>query len=165
MAQQTINIGSSANKGDGDPIRTAFTKVNTNFTDLYARIVVVEGQVGVSNQGGATIEQSIIGSVYADNSTLLVDGANASISAANLTGALPALDGSALTNLPAQAFASITGKPTTLAGYGITDAATSAQGALADTALQAETISLTTLKTEVAASADFADFQTRIAAL
>ena len=35
MAQQNINIGSSANKGDGDPIRTAFTKVNTNFTELY----------------------------------------------------------------------------------------------------------------------------------
>ena len=34
------------------------------------------------------------------------------------------------------AFSSLTGTPTTLAGYGITDAATSAQGALADTALQ-----------------------------
>jgi hypothetical protein len=33
-------------------------------------------------------------------------------------------------------FASLTGKPTTLAGYGITDAATSAQGALANTAIQ-----------------------------
>ena len=34
------------------------------------------------------------------------------------------------------AFADLTGKPTTIAGYGITDAATTAQGALADTALQ-----------------------------
>jgi hypothetical protein len=33
-------------------------------------------------------------------------------------------------------FAELANKPTTLAGYGITDAATSAQGALADTALQ-----------------------------
>ena len=63
------------------------------------------------------------------------------------------------------AFADLTGKPTTLAGYGITDAATSAQGALAASALQAETITLTTLKAEVAASTDFADFKTRIAAL
>jgi len=37
------------------------------------------------------------------------------------------------TSLP---FASITSTPTTLAGYGITDAATSAQGALADSAVQ-----------------------------
>lgn len=46
-----------------------------------------------------------------------------------------------------------------------TDYATAAQGALADTALQAETITLTTLKAEVAASVDFSDFQSRIAAL
>ena len=63
------------------------------------------------------------------------------------------------------AFADLTSKPTTLAGYGITDAATSAQGALAASALQAETITLTTLKAEVAASADFAAFKARIAAL
>ena len=46
-----------------------------------------------------------------------------------------------------------------------TDYATAAQGALADSALQAETIDLTTLKSVVAASTDFADFQTRVAAL
>lgn len=34
------------------------------------------------------------------------------------------------------AFSSLTGTPTTLSGYGITDAATSAQGTLADTAIQ-----------------------------
>lgn len=33
--QQTINIGSAPNAGDGDPARTAFTKVNDNFTELY----------------------------------------------------------------------------------------------------------------------------------
>lgn len=36
MAQQTINIGSSANDGTGDTIRDAFYKVNANFTELYA---------------------------------------------------------------------------------------------------------------------------------
>jgi hypothetical protein len=35
MAKQTIDLGSSANKGDGDPLRTAFTKVNSNFDELY----------------------------------------------------------------------------------------------------------------------------------
>ena len=34
MAKQTINIGSSVNKGDGDPLRTAFTKINENFAAL-----------------------------------------------------------------------------------------------------------------------------------
>jgi len=36
MAKQTINIGTSPNKGDGDPLRTSFTKINSNFDELYA---------------------------------------------------------------------------------------------------------------------------------
>lgn len=36
MAKQTINLGTSANKGDGDPLRTAFDKVNDNFDELYS---------------------------------------------------------------------------------------------------------------------------------
>ena len=36
MAKQTINIGQSANDKNGDPLRTAFGKVNANFTELYA---------------------------------------------------------------------------------------------------------------------------------
>jgi|10_taG_2_1085330.scaffolds.fasta_scaffold00746_27 hypothetical protein len=35
MAKQTINIGSSANDGTGDPLRTAFDKINDNFSELY----------------------------------------------------------------------------------------------------------------------------------
>ena len=43
------------------------------------------------------------------------------------------------TYLTTVAFADLTSKPTTLSGYGITDAATATQGALADTALQSFT--------------------------
>ena len=35
MARQSINIGSSANDGTGDPLRTAFDKINDNFVELY----------------------------------------------------------------------------------------------------------------------------------
>lgn len=35
MAKQTINIGTIANDGTGDPLRNAFTKVNNNFTEVY----------------------------------------------------------------------------------------------------------------------------------
>ena len=35
MAQQNINIGSAANDGTGDPLRTAFDKINDNFTEIY----------------------------------------------------------------------------------------------------------------------------------
>jgi hypothetical protein len=160
VAKQTVNLGTSANKGDGDPLRTAFDKVNDNFDELYAR----------------DINTDFSASVFGDDSTLLVDAVNNVIPSSVVSGTEATNWNTAygwgdhsvvgyLTSVPAQTFVSLTGKPTTLAGYGITDAATSAQGALAASALQAETITLATLKTEVAASTDFADFQARIAAL
>jgi hypothetical protein len=38
MAKQAINIGSSANDGAGDPLRTAFTKINENFSEVYTEL-------------------------------------------------------------------------------------------------------------------------------
>ena len=35
MAQQIINTGAVANDGTGDPLRTAFTETNNNFTEIY----------------------------------------------------------------------------------------------------------------------------------
>ena len=65
------------------------------------------------------------------------------------------------------AYNDLTGKPTlgTAAATAATAYATAAQGATADSALQAETITLATLKSVTAAAADFAAFQTAIAAL
>lgn len=36
-AQQTINVGSSANDGTGDTLRVSFQKTNSNFTELYGK--------------------------------------------------------------------------------------------------------------------------------
>jgi len=38
MARRTINTGSLANDGTGDTLRTAGTKINSNFEELYARL-------------------------------------------------------------------------------------------------------------------------------
>ena len=62
--------------------------------------------------------------MFTNDSNYIVTGSNVS----NLNN-----DAGYLTTV---AFADLTGKPTTLAGYGITDAATSAQGTTADSALQ-----------------------------
>lgn len=35
MPQQIINVGSLPNDGTGDPLRTAYQKINGNFTELY----------------------------------------------------------------------------------------------------------------------------------
>jgi len=122
MAKQTIAVGSSPNYGDGDPLRTAFTKVNANFDELYAGQNIDPGNTGASlmpdadgtrdlgaadkqwadlyvkdyiylngtrievDSGGVLrigggIQQviDVVGSVFADDSTLLVDGVNGTI--------------------------------------------------------------------------------------
>jgi hypothetical protein len=57
MAKQNINIGTSANKGDGDPLRTAFTKINNNFTELYDAVGLNDGLVNLGSLefNGSTI--------------------------------------------------------------------------------------------------------------
>lgn len=36
MTQEIINIGAAPNDGEGDPLRTAFEKINNNFSQLYS---------------------------------------------------------------------------------------------------------------------------------
>lgn len=56
MAQQTINIGTSANDGTGDPLRTAFDKINDNFNELYTDDA---GDVNsVTGSGGLEVDQT-----------------------------------------------------------------------------------------------------------
>lgn len=48
-AQLLINLGTGPNDGTGDPLRTALTKVNTNFTELYStRLTAAPSANGVS---------------------------------------------------------------------------------------------------------------------
>jgi hypothetical protein len=42
MTQRIINIGATANDKSGDPLRTAFNKINENFTELYSLTGVTE---------------------------------------------------------------------------------------------------------------------------
>lgn len=60
MAQQTINIGTTANDGTGDPIRSAFDKSNDNFTELYGA-------------GALSIASDILTYTKADGTTSTVD--------------------------------------------------------------------------------------------
>ena len=38
MARKVINIGTTGNDATGDSIRGAFSKVNQNFTEIYASL-------------------------------------------------------------------------------------------------------------------------------
>ena len=41
MAKQNINVGTTANDKKGDSLRTAFQKVNANFTELYTQLGLI----------------------------------------------------------------------------------------------------------------------------
>ena len=127
MTRQTINLG-TADKGNGDPIRVAFEKTNANFTELYAIL---------AGGGGAQIlATDIIGSVFGDDSTKIVDGVNGTLHGrliGDVAGSVFADDSTLL----------VDGVNGVIPGY----------------------ISVSTLKSVTAASTSFTDFQTRIAAL
>ena len=111
-----------------------------------------------------TFNGDLSGSVFADDSTLIVDGVNGTIPWAVVNGTPTTLTGYGITDsatfaqgaladsaLQTVSFAQVTSPPTTLTGYGITDAATSAQGATADSALQSVAFTdLTTTPTTLA---------------
>lgn len=54
MTKQVINVGVTANDRRGDPIRSAFQKVNSNFTELYA---------AVDDMGNSGVDRAWIGSL------------------------------------------------------------------------------------------------------
>lgn len=51
MAKQTVNIGTSANDGTGDQLRSAFDKLNDNFNEVYGNNFVTSGML---NSGAVT---------------------------------------------------------------------------------------------------------------
>jgi len=70
MAQQIINVGTVPNDGLGDPLRTAFTKTNDNFSQLFA----TAGITGIANG--------------TSNVSIPVASGNVTISAANVSNVL-----------------------------------------------------------------------------
>ena len=74
MSQENINVGATGNDGTGDDLRTAGTKINNNFSEVYGDISVLQAisGVGVSgisfDSGGLRFE----GSTADSNETLLL---------------------------------------------------------------------------------------------
>ena len=62
MSRLNINIGTTANDRTGDPLRTAFEKVNANFSSLAEELTITVGNATTSGESlfkqktGATLE-------------------------------------------------------------------------------------------------------------
>src|SRR5262245_52579339 len=54
MAFQIINVGTVANDGTGDPLRTAFIKVNENFTQADSTLAPINNPVFTGDPKGVT---------------------------------------------------------------------------------------------------------------
>jgi len=57
MTVQTINIGNIVNDGLGDDLRTAFQKVNANFSALDAELTVSAENIGTAGDGVGLFKQ------------------------------------------------------------------------------------------------------------
>lgn len=65
MALQLVNVGQTADDGQGDPLRTAYQKINSNFIELYSGIsggsvdnVYYVSKSGNDGNSGASLSQS-----------------------------------------------------------------------------------------------------------
>jgi hypothetical protein len=75
MAKQIINVGTSVNSKTGDPLRTAFTKINANFAELYTSVgadVQIPSQLGSNGKFLTTNGTSLSW----NNPSQLINGAN-----------------------------------------------------------------------------------------
>jgi hypothetical protein len=83
MTVQTINLGNVVNDGLGDDLRTAFEKVNANFSELNSLGTIVG--INLSTIGAAVFKQNYINSqgenvlefktlITGDSNTLQIDG-------------------------------------------------------------------------------------------
>ena len=179
MAKQLVNIGTSINKGDGDPLRTAFDKINQNFNELYASTTLDLDSIGsnmitttdggfalgsatkqwsdlyvrdfiyiggtrlqsdaagnITVDGGSLQIKDVQGDIFADDSTKVFDSSSSTFSG-KFDGDLT---GSVFADDSTVLVDAVNGN---IPGY----------------------VKLSVLKAEVAASADFAAFKLRIAAL
>lgn len=61
MARQIVDVGTSANDGTGDPLRTAGQKINANFAELYGvtgiqnMIPIMAGGMSATTTAGAAL--------------------------------------------------------------------------------------------------------------
>ena len=83
MAKQAIGIGTSANDGTGDPLRTAMDKTNDNFNEVYALFgdgstLALSGDVSVSAGAVTIANDAVENAMIADDavdSAQIADGA------------------------------------------------------------------------------------------
>ncbi len=81
MTKQVINVGSSPNDRSGDSLRSAFQKINANFTELYTSLGLNDNNL---NLGAFEFNGSVM--TTTDSSSILIDQATTISSNLNVGG-------------------------------------------------------------------------------
>ena len=131
MAKQTINIGSGELAGDGESLRSAFDKINDNFDEVYTGSGTTLGSDTTPALGGnldlSGNDITGIGNLNITGNITATGSISASVEYSNLTGTPTTIAGYGITDAFDGEFSSLANTPTTIAGYGITDAYTKAE--------------------------------------
>jgi len=69
MAKQTINVGSADLAGDGESIRNAFTKVNSNFTEIYTQVPLATTATYAQSFNTSTLVRAAVSATTVVNGT------------------------------------------------------------------------------------------------
>ena len=72
MSKQSVNIGTSVGSGDGDPLRSAFDKLNDNINEIYALLgngttLSISGDVSMSAGAVTIADDAVENAMIADS--------------------------------------------------------------------------------------------------
>jgi len=93
MAKQTINIGTTANDGTGDQLRTAFDKVNDNFDEVYTAgpvgsnlKITSSNLTSIETNGNITITPTGTGHLTVSDDMVIISTSKTPASAVGVSG-------------------------------------------------------------------------------
>jgi hypothetical protein len=109
MAKQTINIGTTANDGTGDPLRVAFDKANDNFNELYQwfnnatianadRAVITNDSGYLTTSGVTSTELGYLSGVTSAIQDQIDDKQDADAQLTSIAGLTPGAEGRMITS-------------------------------------------------------------------
>jgi len=130
MTQQIIATGSTANDGTGDTLRSAGTKINANFSELYANIYTLPTAQPPANNLGIPFAGRLGGVIPDGNTITITNGVISAVSSAASAGALTGTD---LKSTIVNSSLTSVGTLTSLAVSGPTTLSTSLNGLLKST--------------------------------
>lgn len=83
MGKQVVDVGTTANDGTGDPLRTAMVKINENFDEVYANLTMTN----IMTVGNSTVNSSVSNTAgfFTGNSTSFFRANNNQMRVSNTT--------------------------------------------------------------------------------